>query len=121
MVALFGELGAGKTRFVRGLAAGLGIDPALVSSPTFVLVNEYPAGMRGVGLVHVDAYRLSPGDDLLALDWERLVSGEGHVLVIEWADRLGSGVLPERRVDVTMEHAGADRRRVVIERSEGRE
>lgn len=121
VVALHGELGAGKTRFVRGLAAGLGIDPALVTSPTFILVNEYPAGARAIPLVHVDAYRLSTDDDLETLDWERLTTPASHILVIEWAERIAPDALPDERFTITLHHAGAaDTRRITIEPPPGR-
>ena len=83
-VRLYGDLGAGKTAFVRGLAEGLGIDPADVSSPTFTIVQEY----RGpqVTLQHVDLYRLAPAEiEDLAL--EDLVDPH-TVMAIEWAERL---------------------------------
>jgi tRNA threonylcarbamoyladenosine biosynthesis protein TsaE len=84
VVLLYGELGAGKTAFVRGLAAGLGIDPGEVSSPTFTLIQEYGGGR--VALYHVDLYRLKPVEvDDLGLDE---LTSEGGVTAIEWPDRL---------------------------------
>ena len=83
-VLLYGDLGAGKTAFVRGLADGLGIDPAEVSSPTFTIVQEY-RGPR-LTLQHVDLYRLSPAEvDDLALDD---LLNEHTIMAIEWAERL---------------------------------
>jgi tRNA threonylcarbamoyladenosine biosynthesis protein TsaE len=109
-VLLFGELGAGKTAFVRGLAAGLGIDPDEVSSPTFTLVQEY-AGR--VPLFHVDLYRLAPGEvDDLGLD---ALAAHG-VLAIEWAERLPRG--DAGAIRVTLEHAGDDVRRVTVHRAD---
>ncbi|MBX3403076.1 MAG: tRNA (adenosine(37)-N6)-threonylcarbamoyltransferase complex ATPase subunit type 1 TsaE [Phycisphaeraceae bacterium] len=92
VVALEGELGAGKTRFVRGVCEGLGLDPAQVSSPTFVLMNEYASPMdhqrtpRAV-LRHVDAYRLRGTDDLDSMGWD-CVSDGAAVVVVEWASRI---------------------------------
>jgi len=88
VIALEGELGAGKTAFVRGLAAGLGIDPDDVASPTFTMIAEH----RGrLPLVHVDLYRLSPG----AADVEALreYASEAAVTAVEWFDRLAPGAL----------------------------
>ena len=107
VVLLHGELGAGKTAFVRGLARGLGADPAEVSSPTFTLVQEY----RGrVTLFHVDLYRLEEREvDDLGLD--ELVAGEG-VVAIEWAERWSGR--PADGIEVRIDDAGEDRRRLRI-------
>jgi tRNA threonylcarbamoyladenosine biosynthesis protein TsaE len=83
IVLLSGELGAGKTAFVRGIAEGLGIDPVEVTSPTFTLVQEYRGRLT---LYHVDLYRLKPTEvDDLGLDEMTLAGG---VTAIEWSDRL---------------------------------
>jgi tRNA threonylcarbamoyladenosine biosynthesis protein TsaE len=91
LVCLRGDLGAGKTRMVRGIARGVGVDAAMVSSPTFVVVHEYPARADlpgSTGLVHVDAYRLRGADELDSLGWE-LVRGPGAPpLVVEWPERI---------------------------------
>jgi tRNA threonylcarbamoyladenosine biosynthesis protein TsaE len=103
---LFGELGAGKTAFVRGLAEGLGVDPDAVSSPTFALVQEY----RGrLPLVHVDLYRLSPAE-VPDLGLESLATD--GVLAVEWAERLPA---PDPgAVAVRIEDLGGDSRRITI-------
>lgn len=93
VVLLSGTLGAGKTAFVRGLAAGLGIDPAEVSSPTFTLVHEYRGGR--LTLYHADLYRLEHAtvDELGLAD----VGVSAGVLAIEWPDRLAhpvAGAIP---------------------------
>ncbi|MEX1016794.1 MAG: tRNA (adenosine(37)-N6)-threonylcarbamoyltransferase complex ATPase subunit type 1 TsaE [Phycisphaeraceae bacterium] len=91
IVGLVGELGAGKTQFVRGLAEGLGLDPRVVSSPTFVLVHEYepadPDDPDALVLVHIDAYRLADAGpaDLDALGWADELF-EQAVVAVEWAD-----------------------------------
>ena len=109
-VLLYGELGAGKTAFVRGLAAGLGIDPDDVSSPTFTLVQEYRGGR--LALFHVDLYRLAPGEvDDLGLD---ALAADG-VLAVEWAERMPRA--DPGAILVRLEHAGEDTRGITIENS----
>jgi tRNA threonylcarbamoyladenosine biosynthesis protein TsaE len=108
VVLLFGDLGAGKTAFVRGMALGIGANPDEVSSPTFTIVQEY-AG-RGATLYHVDLYRLEPAEiDDLGLD--DLVSGDG-IVAIEWAERWKGR--PDDVIEVRLEHAGEDRRAIQI-------
>ena len=87
VIALTGELGAGKTQFVRGLARGLGI-AAQVHSPTFTLVNEYGGGR--LKLFHLDLYRLETREQILSAGVEEFLSPDG-VAVIEWAERLADG------------------------------
>jgi tRNA threonylcarbamoyladenosine biosynthesis protein TsaE len=109
VVLLYGDLGAGKTAFVRGLARGLGASPDEVSSPTFTIVQEYSGR---VPLYHVDLYRLEPKEvDDLGLD--ELVSGDG-VVAIEWAERWHGR--PGDVIDVRLEHGGEDVRRIAISR-----
>ena len=110
VVLLHGEMGAGKTAFVRGLARGVGADPEEVTSPTFVLLTSYPGRLT---LHHADLYRIGePGEDR-DLGLEELPGPRG-VLAVEWAERLS--FLPwSRPLHVTLEHAGADERRVSME------
>ena len=112
VVLLEGTLGAGKTAFVRGLAAGLGLAPAAVSSPTFTIVQEYrPATPGPVTLQHVDLYRLTPADvDELAL--EDLI--DDAIAAIEWPDRWHRA--PADSVRVTIDVVGDQRRRITIDR-----
>jgi tRNA threonylcarbamoyladenosine biosynthesis protein TsaE len=108
VVLLYGDLGAGKTAFVRGLARGIGANPDDVSSPTFTLVQEY-AG-PSLTLFHVDLYRLEAAEiDDLGL--EDLVSGDG-VVAIEWAERWSGR--PDDVTEVRIEETGEDRRRIQI-------
>lgn len=107
VVLLFGDLGAGKTAFVRGLAEGLGAPGDEVSSPTFTIVQEY-AGR--VTLYHVDLYRLEEREvDDLGL--EELVLGDG-VVAIEWAERWRGR--PDDAMEVRIEDAGEDVRRISV-------
>lgn len=104
VVALVGELGAGKTTLVHGLAAALGVTGP-VPSPTFVLMREHIGRER---LVHVDAYRLGGEDDAWAIGLDEHLPGDG-VTVIEWADRI-AGLLPDETLWVHLEDAGTARR-----------
>ena len=107
IVLLFGDLGAGKTAFVRGLAAGLGADPDDVSSPTFTLIQEYAGTLR---LYHVDLYRVAPAEaDDLGL--EQLGDGAG-VVAIEWGERLPRPIAGA--LEVRIEDLGDDRRRITV-------
>jgi tRNA threonylcarbamoyladenosine biosynthesis protein TsaE len=83
VVAMYGDLGAGKTAFVRGMARGMGIDMR-VSSPTFTIVNEY-LGARE--LFHFDMYRLGSADELFDIGWEDYL-GRGGVCVVEWSENV---------------------------------
>jgi tRNA threonylcarbamoyladenosine biosynthesis protein TsaE len=108
-VLLTGDLGAGKTAFVRGLASGLGIEPGEVSSPTFTLIQEYRGGR--LPLMHVDLYRLSDSREIEELGLDEL--GVDAVMAIEWAERLSAP--PPNAVRVSIEHAGDLERRLTIE------
>jgi tRNA threonylcarbamoyladenosine biosynthesis protein TsaE len=109
VVLLSGELGAGKTAFVRGLAEGLGHEPADVSSPTFTLVQEYRGGR--LPLLHADLYRLDDPREIDDLGLDEL--GSGAVLAIEWADKMPRST--ERGIAVHIEHAGDTERVVIVE------
>lgn len=108
-VLLSGPLGAGKTAFVRGLARGLGIDPARVHSPTFTLVTEYHGPSP---LAHVDLYRIERPGEMEELGLDELARRGIHVAV-EWAERLPGGTAPSAwRVEIRTE--GGDRRTIAI-------
>ncbi len=85
LLLLTGELGSGKTTFVRYLAQALGLDPAWVSSPSFTLLQRYPPGPGGFGITHVDLYRLAPGDDVEPLGLEEALAGP-DLVVVEWPE-----------------------------------
>ncbi|SNB45154.1 tRNA (adenosine(37)-N6)-threonylcarbamoyltransferase complex ATPase subunit type 1 TsaE [Geobacter sp. DSM 9736] len=101
-VALIGDLGAGKTEFAKGVAAGLGVDPSVaVTSPTYILMNIYEGRLK---LYHFDLYRLSGDEDSEALGFHEYFEGEGACLV-EWADRLDEE-LPVERLAVQIIYEG---------------
>ena len=108
VVLLFGELGAGKTAFVRGLARGLGTPEEDVSSPTFTLIQEYSHGR--VPLYHVDLYRLEP-PEIADLGLDELISGEA-IVAIEWADRWPDR--PTDAIEVTISHAAENGRVIEV-------
>jgi tRNA threonylcarbamoyladenosine biosynthesis protein TsaE len=110
VLLLSGDLGSGKTVLAQGVAAGLGIDPAEVLSPTFNLIREH-RGSRG-RLIHVDLYRLDP-DEVGALGLEELLAGPG-VKVVEWAERLPFPVPGARELRLAR-GAGEEGRREIVE------
>jgi len=108
VLLLSGDLGAGKTAFVRGLAEGLGIDPDEVTSPTFTIVHEYRGGR--LPLIHVDLYRLDRADlDEIGLDQDLAATG---VVAIEWSERLSRSI--PGAVSVGIADRGGDRRDITI-------
>jgi tRNA threonylcarbamoyladenosine biosynthesis protein TsaE len=99
ILALVGDLGAGKTTLVRGIAAGVGVPASEVTSPTFVLVHEY----RGrLPLVHIDLYRLRHESEVAAIGLSEYFTGTSAA-AIEWADRFPS-LLPDDRLEVELAH-----------------
>jgi len=105
VVCLEGDLGAGKTTFVQGLAAALGVK-GRVTSPTFCIVQEH----RGAAcfLVHMDLYRLAGEDDVLAIGWEDYLT-EGAILAVEWPERAGTLIPPDAH-HIRFLHAGDEKR-----------
>jgi tRNA threonylcarbamoyladenosine biosynthesis protein TsaE len=112
IIALRGDLGAGKTTLTQGIAVGLGIS-ARVTSPTFILINEYDAGSRGLRLIHIDTYRLGDTTITAQMEAETLgleeiftTAGEtrahaGAVVVVEWAERVAA-LLPPDHLYITL-------------------
>lgn len=112
VVAFYGELGSGKTAFVRGMARGLGLD-CRVSSPTFTIVNEYE-GARP--LFHFDMYRLASGDELFDIGWEDYLA-RGAICAVEWSENVEDAFTGEEIV-VRFEKTGPSDRRIIIEGGE---
>ena len=110
VLAYWGDLGAGKTAFTRGLARGLGFKEA-VTSPTYTIVNEYLGGR--LPLFHFDMYRLSSADDLFDIGWEDYLS-RGGVCAVEWSENV-MDALPEDTVWVRIAREGDTGRSITIE------
>ncbi len=116
ILALSGDLGSGKTCFTGGIARGLGVDEKYqITSPTFTLINEYPAKHT---LYHFDVYRLKNADDLGDLGYEEYFSGRG-VVVIEWAEKI-SGIIPQTAFSIKFEYIDENKRKITIKGSPDR-
>ena len=110
ILALTGELGSGKTCFTGGIARGLGVDDKYrITSPTFTLINEYPARRT---LYHFDVYRLKNYAEFEDLGYEEYLGGNG-VVVIEWAEKIEE-YLPEESLRIVFEYLDENRRKIVI-------
>ncbi len=109
VLLLYGDLGAGKTAFVRGLAEGLGVERDEVSSPTFTLIQEYRGGR--LPLFHVDLYRIEDPREFDELGLDEIA--EDGVLAIEWAEKLAARLQPSRYVSVHIEHGDGDTRTIL--------
>ncbi len=111
VLTLSGPLGAGKTTLTKGLTEGLGLDDSrYVTSPTFVLIHEYPAD---VPVYHVDAYRLGGPEDADALGLDEMFYGAG-VTIVEWAERIAE-LLPPERLRVVLDIEGEESRSLALE------
>ena len=109
VIALFGDLGAGKTTLTRGIAVGLGL-AADIHSPTFTLIHEHPGA---IPLYHVDLYRLTSEEEVETLGLEEYMYSDG-VTIVEWADRMTSS-LPKDRLDITLRMQGDTERELTFE------
>ena len=109
VIAFYGDLGAGKTAFTRGLAKGLGIDEA-VTSPTYTIVNEYLTGR--MPLFHFDMYRLGSSDELFDIGWEDYLT-RGGVCAVEWSENVEDAL--EDSIIVSIHRVSDQEREIVIE------
>ena len=108
VVAMYGDLGAGKTAFVRGMARGLGLS-CRVSSPTFTIVNEYLGDRE---LIHFDMYRLSGADELFDIGWEDYLA-RGAVCAVEWSENVSDAFFGDE-INVRIEKTGENERTITI-------
>jgi tRNA threonylcarbamoyladenosine biosynthesis protein TsaE len=113
VIALYGDLGAGKTTFVQGFARALGIAQQ-PKSPTFMLMKQYPIPGTTRTLWHLDCYRLAGHQDLRALDMHRVLEDSSAVILIEWPERIGEA-LPRDHIEIHFEHLPEnDSRRITL-------
>ena len=111
VIAYYGDLGAGKTAFTRGLAAGLGIREA-VTSPTYTIVNEYLSGR--MPLFHFDMYRLSSSEELFDIGWEDYLE-RGGVCAVEWSENVREALPDAISITIEKDLAQLDWRKITIE------
>ncbi len=111
IVALYGDLGAGKTVFVRGICDGLGVDSSRVTSPTFTILHEYVDGRgRRPPVYHFDAYRIERIDEFYGIGYEEYFFGDG-ISIVEWAGKI-EALLPDSAVRIRIKHITGDVRHV---------
>lgn len=110
VLALYGDLGTGKTHFVKGVAQGLGVPPASVRSPTFTIQSTHDDGDRP--LYHFDAYRVQNPDEFVELGFEEYLHGDG-LTCIEWADRVRD-LLPPDTLHLQFHHVAPSKRRITL-------
>ena len=107
VIALFGELGTGKTQFVKGICRALGIEESLVTSPTFTIINEYDADPP---VFHLDLYRIKSFEEALALGIDEYLDSDG-ICLIEWPEQVES-LLPADTIGIRLIHLDGDRRMI---------
>lgn len=113
LAGLYGQLGAGKTCFVRGVARAAGVDPDEVSSPSFMLINEYPGGKTPI--FHFDLYRIKDPAEFRSIGADEYLNRDG-IILIEWAEN-GQGHIPEKRYNIYFEIVDEHTRRLTFSRS----
>lgn len=115
VLALTGDLGAGKTVFISGLAVGLGIKGRILS-PTFILMREYPVERKDFPfrrLYHVDLYRINSEKDIDVIGLREILADPTNLVVIEWAEKMSED-LPEKRVEIKFEYVSPNKRKITI-------
>lgn len=113
VIALYGDLGTGKTTFVQGLAKGLGITKRIIS-PTFIIVRTYKINAKY--FYHVDLYRVHDEDNIKGLGIQEIINNSQNIVAIEWAQKLGN-LLPQKRIDLRFENKTLDKRKIVFNKS----
>ncbi|MDO8574709.1 MAG: tRNA (adenosine(37)-N6)-threonylcarbamoyltransferase complex ATPase subunit type 1 TsaE [bacterium] len=113
VVASEGNLGSGKTTFIQGLAAGLGVKESVLS-PTFLILKQFSIVLKNYkNFYHIDAYRLKNSEELLELGFKDLLNNPENIIVIEWADKIKK-ILPKDILWIIFENLGKNRRRIIL-------
>lgn len=110
VLALYGDLGSGKTTFMQGLAKGLGIEKKILS-PTFIIMRTYRVGIKN--LYHIDLYRINGEQDVEGLGLFELLGRQENIVAIEWPDKI-ENILPEKRINIVFEYLEDDKRKIRI-------
>lgn len=115
IIALEGELGAGKTTFTKGFTKALGVEEE-IKSPTFVIMKTYQLSNREPYhfLFHLDCYRLRDEEDLIPLGVKDIMAEKGNIILIEWSERVAN-ILPEKRVSIHIDHISENERKISIQ------
>ncbi|OGG15224.1 tRNA (adenosine(37)-N6)-threonylcarbamoyltransferase complex ATPase subunit type 1 TsaE [Candidatus Gottesmanbacteria bacterium RIFCSPHIGHO2_01_FULL_39_10] len=115
VVALYGDLGAGKTTFVHGLANGLGIKKRILS-PTFIIVRHYDIKNNTAKvLYHIDLYRLEKIQEIGSLGLKDLMHNKSNIVIIEWPERLAN-LLPQERIDIHFKYLTENEREIIMKK-----
>lgn len=114
IIALYGDLGGGKTTFIQGFARGLGIKARIIS-PTFIILRSYD--LKKNRFFHIDLYRVQGRNDLKGIGIEELLNSKKDIVVIEWAEKLEK-LLPKKRIDIFFEDKGEDKREISIRKKD---
>jgi tRNA threonylcarbamoyladenosine biosynthesis protein TsaE len=117
VVCLFGDLGAGKTTFTKGVARGLGVEDRIIS-PTFSLVRQHELGITnqelGIStLYHIDLYRLENEEDIKKIGIDEILADSTGIVLIEWAERMGK-LLPKKRIEISLKINSEFKREIII-------
>lgn len=115
VIALYGELGSGKTTFIQGLAKGLEIKERILS-PTFIMMRQYPITSHQsltTNLFHIDLYRIEDEKDIRELGLQEIWNDPKNIVAIEWAEKIKK-VLPKKRIDIYFEYLEDDERKIII-------
>lgn len=114
VICLYGDLGAGKTTIAQGIAKALGITRRIIS-PTFVIVRKYELP-KEQNFYHVDLYRVASEQDLEELGLGEILGDKQNIVVIEWAEKLGT-LLPEKRIEIVLEYLDTNQRKIIAKRT----